>query len=232
MRDLSKDSSQLYVKDKVQTFVDNVILDSVTKQKLQSHDESIKFGWKSDIDRGIIIKNTKIGINIYQYAVFDEDDNFEYDTFGIVEREGNCVSVVLNQENEICLLKEYRFMPDKYFLSCPRGFSDFQDEERLDCALREVREEIGDFGIVETVDLGNLYQNTTFFLKPIGVKVVRIDVSKKIEISKDQQSEDIIDVAFYKPEVIKKMINGGKIECLITLGALLKYFSYIENKQT
>ncbi len=209
-----------------------VILDSVTKQKLQSHDESIEFGWKSDVDRGILIKNTKIGVNIYHYAVFDEDNNFEYDTFGIVEREGNCVSVVLNLENEICLLKEYRFMPDKYFLSCPRGFSDSQDEKRLDCALREVREEVGDFRIVETVDLGNLYQNTTFFLKPIGVKVVRIDINKKIEISKDQQSEDIIDVAFYKPEVIKKKINEGKIECLITLGALLKYFSYIENKQT
>ncbi len=208
------------------------ILNSVTKQRLQSLDESIEFGWESDVDKGVLIKNTQMGVNIYQYAVFDTNNDFKYDTIGIEEREGNCVSVVLNQENEICLLKEYRFMPDKYFLSCPRGFSDSQDEKRLDCALREVREEIGDFGIVETVDLGNLYQNTTFFLKPIGVKVVRIDVNKKIEISKDQQSEDIIDVAFYKPEVIKKMINEGKIECLITLGALLKYFSYIENKQT
>jgi ADP-ribose pyrophosphatase len=208
------------------------ILNSVTKQRLQSVDESIEFGWESDVDKGVLIKNTQMGVNIYQYAVFDTNNDFKYDTIGIEEREGNCVSVVLNQENEICLLKEYRFMPDKYFLSCPRGFSDSQDEKRLDCALREVREEIGDFGIVETVDLGNLYQNTTFFLKPIGVKVVRIDVNKNIEISKDQQSEDIINVAFYKPEIIKKMINEGKIECLITLGALLKYFSYIENKQT
>ena len=208
------------------------ILNSVTKQRLQSVDESIEFGWESDVDKGVLIKNTQMGVNIYQYAVFDTNNDFKYDTIGIEEREGNCVSVVLNQENEICLLKEYRFMPDKYFLSCPRGFSDSQDEKRLDCALREVREEIGDFGIVETVDLGNLYQNTTFFLKPIGVVVVKIDVNKKIEISKDQQSEDIIGVAFYKTEVIKKMINEGKIECLITLGALSKYFSYIENKQT
>ena len=208
------------------------ILNLVTKQRLQSLDELIEFGWEGDIDKGIIIKNTKMGVNIYHYAVFNTNNDFKYDTIGIEEREGNCVSVVLNQENKICLLKEYRFMPDKYFLSCPRGFSDSQDETRLDCALREVREEIGDFRIVETVDLGNLYQNTTFFLKPIGVKVIRIDVYKKMEISKDQQSEDIIDVVFYKPEIIKKMINEGKIECLITLGALLKYFSYIENKQT
>jgi len=209
-----------------------VILNSVTKRRLQSVDKPIEFGWESDVDKGILIKNAQMGVNIYHYAVFDTNNNFKYDTIGIGERDGNCVSVVLNQENEICLLKEYRFMPDKYFLSCPRGFSDSQSEKRIDCALREVKEEVGDFRIIDTVDLGNLYQNTTFFLMPIGVNVVRIDVNKNIEISKDQQSEDIIEVTFYKPEVIKKMINDGKIECLITLGALLKYFSYVENKQT
>jgi hypothetical protein len=121
-------------------------------------------------------------------------------------------------------------MPDKYFLSCPRGFSDSQSEKRIDCALREVREEVGDFRIIDTVDLGNLYQNTTFFVKPIGVEAVKIEIDKKIEINEGQQSEDIIAVAFYKPDVIKRMIYEGKIECLITLGALLKYFSYVENK--
>lgn len=209
-----------------------VILNSVTKRRLQSLDEPIEFGWESDVDKGILIKNAQMGVNIYHYAVFDTNNNFKYDTIGIEERDGNCVSVVLNQENEICLLKEYRFMPDKYFLSCPRGFSDSQNEKRIECALREVREEVGDFRIIDTVDLGDLYQNTTFFVKPIGVEVVKIEINKKIEINEGQQSEDIIDVAFYKPESIKKMINEGNIECLITLGALLKYFAYIENKET
>ncbi|KAF5415055.1 MAG: hypothetical protein C5S48_06785 [Candidatus Methanogaster sp.] len=207
-----------------------ILLDSATKQKLLSQNKSITLDWQNDIDKGVIIKNEGMGINLCYYAVFNEDNTFEYDTFGIEEREGNCVSVVLNQENEICLLKEYRFMPDKYFLSCPRGFSDSQNEKRIDCALREVREEVGDFRIIDTVDLGNLYQNTTFFVKPIGVEVVKIEIDKKIEINEDQQSEDIIAVAFYKPNVIKRMINEGEIECLITLGALLKYFSYVENK--
>lgn len=206
------------------------ILNSVTKQRLQSLDESIECGWRSDVAKGILVKNAQMGVNIYHYAVFDTNNNFRYDTIGIEERDGNCVSVVLNQENEICLLKEYRFMPDKYFLSCPRGFSDSQNEKRIDCALREVREEVGDFRIIDTVDLGDLYQNTTFFVKPIGVEVVKIEIDKKIEINEDQQSEDIIAVAFYKPDIIKRMINEGKIECLITLGALLKYFSYLENK--
>ena len=207
-----------------------IILDSATKQKLLSHNKSIKFDWETDLDKGIIIRNQKLGVNLYYYAVFDENNNFNYDTFGIEERDGNCVAIVLNQNNELCLLKEHRFMPDKYFLSCPRGFSDFRDENRLDTALREVRQEVGEFEIIETIDLGNLYQNTTFFLKPIGVILVKLKINKKIEINKHQQSEDIEGVAFYNPEKVKKMITEGKIECLITLGALSKYFCYIENK--
>ena len=49
-----------------------------------------------------------------------------------------------------------------------------------------------------------------------------------MEVNEHQQSEDIISVDFYKSESVKKMIAEGKIECLITLGALLKYFAYAE----
>lgn len=204
-----------------------ILLDSEIKQKLLTQEKSIKFDWESDIDRGIIFRNQKMGVNLFYYAVFD-DNHFEYDTFGIDERDGNCVSIVLNQNNEICLLKEYRFMPEKDFLSCPRGFSDFQDETRLDCSLREIKEEVGDFKIIETVDLGNLYQNTTFFLKSIGVSLIKIEINKKIEINEQKKHEDIIDVQFYSSSSIKKLIAEGKIECQITLGALLKYFAYKE----
>jgi len=208
-----------------------ILLNKQTQRKLLSQNKSIKFGWESNLDEGIIFRNRNLGVTLYYFGVFNKsNDYFEYDTFGIEEREGNCVSVVLNQKNEIGLLKEYRFMPDKHFLSCPRGFSDFQNENRLDCALREIKEEIGDFKVIEVIDLGNLYQNTTFFLNSIGVKLVKIEIDKKIEISGEQKSEDIIDVVFYNPEIVKKMINDGKIECLMTLGALSKYFAYIENR--
>lgn len=203
-----------------------IILDIKSKKELLFKDSSIKFEWESNIDEAIVLKNKKLGVTLYYYAVLDENNNFKYDTFGIEEREGNCISVVLNQENEICLLKEYRFMPDKYFLSCPRGFSDFQNEKRVECALREVREEIGDFKVMEIIDLGYLYQNSTYFIKPIGVILVRLEINKKTEINKYQKSEDIERVEFYTHNTVKKMIRDGKIDCLMTLGALSKYFSH------
>ena len=166
-----------------------------------------------------------MGSSLKYYAIVNEDNIFQYDTFGIEEREGNCVSVVLNQNDEICLLKEYRFMPEKYFLSCPRGFSEIS-EDRLQCSLREVAEEVGDFEVIETIDLGQLYQNTTFFITPIGVKLVKIKVSD-VEIGKNQETEDICGIGFYEPNIVKNMIKEEKIECLITLGALMRYFAFM-----
>lgn len=204
-----------------------VILDAKAKQKLLSQGNPIRLDWESNTNEGIIIRNKKLGVTLCHYAVLDENNNFKYDTFGIEERESNCISIVLNQKKEICLLKEYRFMPGKYFLSCPRGFSESKNEKRLDCALREVKEEVGDFKIIEIVDLGDLYQNTTFFIRPIGVILIKLEINKKIETSKSQESEDIKGVEFFKPEEVQKMIKEGKIECLMTLGALSKYFSHI-----
>lgn len=185
------------------------------------------FDWKSDLDNGLVFENKKMGVILRHYAVFDENKDFKYDTFGIEEREGNCVSVVLNQKNKICLLKEYRYMPEKYFLSCPRGYSEVK-ENRLECSLREVAEEVGDFEVIETADLGQIYQNTTFFITPIGVKLVKIKVDN-VEIGKNQESEDICGIGFYNPETVKQMIKNGEIECLITLGALMRYFAFIES---
>lgn len=202
-----------------------VLLDLRVKKELERQNKSATFDWKSDLDNGLVFGNKKMGSSLKYYAIVNEDNIFQYDTFGIEEREGNCVSVVLNQNDEICLLKEYRFMPEKYFLSCPRGFSEIS-EDRLQCSLREVAEEVGDFEVIETIDLGQLYQNTTFFITPIGVKLVKIKVSD-VEIGKNQETEDICGIGFYEPNIVKNMIKEEKIECLITLGALMRYFAFM-----
>jgi len=202
------------------------LLNSIVKQELESRGQKLIFDWSTDIDNGTVLENKKMGTLLRYYAVLDDDRNYLYDTFGVEERLGNCVSVVLNQNDEICLLTEYRLMPEKYFLSCPRGFSEI-NEDRLQCSLREIAEEVGDFEVIETIDLGQLYQNTTFFITPIGVKLVKIKVDN-VKIGKNQESEDIRDIGFYEPNVVKHMIKDGKIECLITLGALMRYFAYVE----
>lgn len=203
------------------------LLNSIAKQELESQSQNLKFDWCTDLENGTVFENKKMGTILRYYAVIDENQDYLYDSFGIEERVGNCVSVVLNQNDEICLLKEYRFMPEIYFLSCPRGFSEVK-ENRLECSLREVAEEVGDFEVIETIDLGQFYQNTTFFITSIGVKLVKINVSN-VEIGKNQESEDICGIGFYKPDTVKQMIKDGKIECLITLGALMRYFAFIES---
>jgi len=203
------------------------LLDLELKKELKHQYSTVNFDWRSDIDKGTVFENKKMGVTLRYYAIFDENKNYLYDTFGVEERLGNCVSVVLNQNDGICLLNEYRLMPEKFFLSCPRGFSEI-NEDRLQCSLREIAEEVGDFEVIETIDLGQLYQNTTFFITPIGVKLVKIKVDN-VEIGKNQESEDICGIGFYEPDTVKQMIKDGKIECLITLGALMRYFAFVES---
>ena len=81
--------------------------------------------------------------------------------------------------------------------------------------MREVREEIGDFKVMEIIDLGYLYQNSTYFIKPIGVILVRLEINKKTEINKYQKSEDIERVEFYTHNTVKKMIHPSKNSSIV-----------------
>ncbi|AGB50001.1 hypothetical protein Metho_1819 [Methanomethylovorans hollandica DSM 15978] len=208
-----------------------ILLNVVAKKDFLYQKKSIHFGWKSDISNGIVFQNSNLGVTLYYFAVLNEHNSFEYDTFGIEERAHNCVSVVVNQDGNIGLLKEYRFMPERYFISCPRGFADSDEENRVKCSLREIEEEIGEYQLIESIDLGDLYQNTTFFITPIGVRLVKINISETKKLTELQKAEDINGVSFYSIEDTKNMIRNGKIVCGITLAALAKYFSYIEDKR-
>jgi len=78
------------------------ILNSATKQKLLSNNKSIKFDWKSDPDKGIIIRNQKLGVSLNYYAVFDENNNFNYEFPG----------------KNIYAVQEGTVYPDEYYMIC------------------------------------------------------------------------------------------------------------------
>ncbi|MGB9929030.1 MAG: NUDIX hydrolase [Methanosarcina sp.] len=206
-----------------------ILLDSKEEENISNNGISTVYGWKSDLKEGIVFKNENLGVTIYRFAVLEEDDTFQYDTFGIEQRNSNCVSIVVNQEDKICLLKEYRFMPKKYFLSCPRGFANFDGESRYNCSLREMKEEIGNYELIDSIDLGDLYQDTAFYISSMGVKLVKIRMDNLNVLNDLQKSEDIEGISFYSVGEVKNMIKKEEIVCGITLGALAKYFAYLDS---
>lgn len=187
------------------------------------------FSWKSHIERGIVFENSNLGTSILYYGICNKEDKLLYDTIAIREREGNSVVIILNQTGEIGLLYEYRPIPDKYFYSCVRGFAN-EKETGVMTAVREMFEEAGNFDIVNTKSLGQIYQNTTFFEVPINVFLIEVTYFEKKgnvnnKLKKNQNEEMIESFQFYNTEEVLNMIRLNKIQCQITLSALMLFFS-------
>lgn len=206
-----------------------IILDDVQLKKIYSKYGNKSFGWDSDLKNGIVFYNEKLGVTIIRFAVLEDDNSFQYDTFGIKQRDGNCVSIVVNHKNEICLLKEYRFMPERYFFSCPRGFANYDEETTVNCSLREIEEEIGEYELINSLDLGEIYQDTAFYISPIGVQLIKINLKNESKLTNKQKEEDIEGVSFYSIQHVKKLVKENQITCGFTLAALSKYFVFIDS---
>jgi len=172
------------------------------------------------INSNIIVENKKLGVKLLRYKIISNvNDIFLYDTFSIKEPKYGSVVILEDQYEKVGLIYEWRPIPNKWFWACIRGFGINRDKNHFMAGKREVIEEIGECTIVEEIEIGKIYQNTTFFENPSGVILLKITNFKK----KLQKSEGIKDLKFFSLEEIKKMIFDNLINCQFTLSALAKY---------
>ncbi len=180
------------------------------------------FDWEyGNADSNIVLENRKLNVQILRYYVTSPDGKVLYDTISINEPKTNSVTIIVNEKNEIGLIKEWRPVPAKWFWACVRGFGDPDDEDNLATAKREMIEEVGNCTIVDSRKIGVIYQNTTFYKNPVGVVFISVEETRE----KNELESGITEFHFFSVEEIKKMIGNGDIDDVFTMSALARYLT-------
>lgn len=138
-------------------------------------------------------------------------------TYSVVDAQHPSVFIVaLNSNGQILLQQNYRYTIDKVSWELPAGHSDGQDP--ITAGKRELLEETG----LESDDwtvLGKLYQAVGIANLPMYVLVAR-DV-RPAQVKPDEDSEQIIEQAFFTPGQIDDMIKESKA---ISAGEIAAYY--------
>ena len=146
---------------------------------------------------------------------------------GITEKKvilsgGNAVNVIaLTSENEIVLVRQYRFGTASYTLELPGGLVD-PDESPIKAAVRELEEETGFTSSEKLIFLGKIGQNPVFM-----ESYVHHFLAMDVKLTKQQMLDagESIEVILMPLEELKLRWQKGEIEHPHSVNALLRYFN-------
>jgi 8-oxo-dGTP pyrophosphatase MutT (NUDIX family) len=146
---------------------------------------------------------------------------------GITEKKvilsgGNAVNVIaLTSDNEIVLVRQYRFGTASYTLELPGGLVD-PDESLVKAAERELEEETGYTCGEKLIPLGKIGQNPVFM-----DSYVHHFLALDVKLTKQQTLDagENIEVILMPIEELKFRWQKGEIEHPHSVNALLRYFN-------
>jgi 8-oxo-dGTP pyrophosphatase MutT (NUDIX family) len=139
--------------------------------------------------------------------VFQDDvlfkPNKKKGIYGVVKTKGGVGIVVLNNENEICLVSQYRYPPDVYSLEIPKGALD-SSEDSIGAAKRELKEETGMEGKIWK-ELGMVHT-----LMGYSNDKVHLFLATDLTMSESNpESTEVIRIHYVSINQIEKVINEG-----------------------
>ena len=194
-------------------------------KKYKCKNSKISLDWKfGGLDSNVIVQNEYLDVQILRYLIKDLNGEKLYDTIAIKEPKTNCVLVLLDSENKIGLVKEWRPIPSRWFWACIRGFGELNDKSSLSVARRELIEEIGEYKIQEIRKIGTLFQNTTYFENSIDIILLRIENKQ----NKNTFENGIVDLKFFENNEIREMICSERIKDQLSLSSLAKYLMILD----
>jgi ADP-ribose pyrophosphatase len=146
-----------------------------------------------------------------------EKSNGKTTTREVVEH-SNCVAVVVvDEQDNVLLVRQYRYPVGKFLLEIPAGGID-PGEEPIDCVRRELQEEIGYFP-QKIEELGGFYSSPGYGTEYLYCYLASNLVPSRL-IAEDSEGIEVVRVSLSK---ITQLITSGEIRDAKSIAALLTF---------
>ncbi|MBT3394227.1 MAG: NUDIX hydrolase [Waddliaceae bacterium] len=149
------------------------------------------------------ILETKV-FNVAEYSVLQPGDVTVTRT--IVEHRGSVVFMPITAEGKLIITKQYRAGVDDIVLEFPAGTMDKEGESPLDCAKREICEEVG-YEAKKWTSLGYHFPSPGYCNHKEYDFIAEELSPKKLE----GPEEEIIEVVIMSPEEFESAIKEGVV---------------------
>ena len=151
--------------------------------------------------------------------------NGEKSTREWVDHPGAACVVPILPTGEICLIRQYRYAPKQEFIEIPAGKLD-KGELPLDCAKRELAEEIG-YVANKLTFLTKIYPAIGFSNEVMWMYLGENLVKTKRRLD----SDEFLELAPFSVEEAFRMVKSGKIVDVKTMIGIMWYHQLINVKK-
>lgn len=171
---------------------------------------------KRPVDKRIVYENP--WIKVHEDKTIDLNGN--QGVYGYLESRDSVMVVVLNERDEIYLLRNFRYPSKSFGWELPGGGAD--NEEPINASRRELEEETGI--IADSWEtLGQAYVCNGLMTEKMSVLLAR---DLRFDGIKEDSDEVFSGAKFFSLEDIEKMIDDGEINDCQTLSGLMYYYRY------
>ncbi len=170
------------------------------------------------INREVIYKGAII--DVYKDKIKDINGNmYDYD---FIDHKGAAAVLPITLDDKVILVKQYRNAQDRYTLEIPAGGYLSKDERPIECAKRELEEEIG-YKSDNLKFLITIVTTVAFCNEKIEIFIAR-DLIKTQQNLDEGEYIEVVELDF---EEVLDMIKNGEIIDSKTVSAVLAYKEFI-----